>query len=82
MAHSNRMLPYLLGVAAIAAVLMAVGAPFASLLPFAVVLACPLMMVFMMKGMSGAHGGGEGHAGHGCEHGPARRSDPPTSTVL
>ena len=42
--------------AAVVAVLIAVGAPFTSLLPFAIVLACPLMMVFMMRGMSGSHG--------------------------
>ena len=30
------------------------------------VLACPLMMIFMMRGMHGGHGhGGQGHAGHG-----------------
>jgi Protein of unknown function (DUF2933) len=28
----------------------------ASLLPFLLVIACPLMMVFMMKGMHGGHG--------------------------
>ena len=32
------------------------GAPLATLVPALVVLACPLMMVFMMKGM---HGGGD-----------------------
>ena len=80
MTHSNRMLPYLLGAAVIAAVLIAVGAPIASLLPFAVVLACPLMMVFMMRGMAGAHGRGEDHTGHGCEHDPTRRAEPPTGT--
>lgn len=34
------------------------------------VLACPLMMVFMMRGMHGGHSqGGNGHAGHGCHGG-------------
>ena len=48
----NRMFPYLAAGAVVAAVLIAVGAPFASLLPFALVLACPLMMVVMMRSMS------------------------------
>lgn len=52
----NRMAPWLLVVAIVAALLIAFGAPFASLLPFAVALACPLMMVFMMRGMAGMHG--------------------------
>ena len=80
MNHSNRMLPYLFGAAVVAAVLFAVGAPLASLLPLAIVLACPLMMVFMMKGMAGMHGDGEDHTGHGCEHDPTRRAEPPTTT--
>ncbi len=79
MMHSSRYFPYLVGAAAIAAVLIAVGAPLASLLPFAIVLACPLMMIFMMKGMAGMHGGGEDHTGHGCEHDPTRTAEPPVS---
>ena len=78
MTHSNRMVPWLVGAAALAALLIAVGAPLASLLPFAIVLACPLMMVFMMKGTAGMHGG-EDHTGHGCEHDPTRRTEPPTT---
>ena len=74
--HQNRMFPYLIGAALVAAVLIAVGAPLASLLPFALVLACPLMMVFMMRGMSGNHGH-EDHTGHGCEHDPTRKAEPP-----
>ncbi len=31
-------------------------------------LACPLLMVWMMRGGHGAHGAG-GHSGHGCGHG-------------
>ena len=78
MMRCNRMLPYLLGAAAVGAVLVAVGVPLGSLLPFVVVLACPLMMVVMMRGM---HGGssGEDHTGHGCEHDPTRRVEPPSS---
>ena len=71
MSH-DRMMTYLLVAAAIAAALAVAGVPLASLLPFAILLACPLMMVFMMKGMSGMHGGNEDHTGHGCEHDPTR----------
>ena len=82
MTHTNRMTPWLIGAAAIAAILIAFGAPLASLLPFAIVLACPLMMIVMMRGMGGMHGNGnnEDHTGHGCEHDPTRRAEPPSST--
>ena len=70
----NRMVPYLFVAAALAAVLVAFGLPFASLLPFAVVLACPLMMVFMMRGMAGSHDK-EDHTGHGCEHDSTRKAE-------
>ena len=72
----NRMFPYLAVAAVVAAVLIAVGAPFASLLPFALLLACPLMMFFMMRGMSGSHSA-EDHTGHGCEHDPNHKADAP-----
>lgn len=74
MAHCKRMIPYALGAAALAVVLAALGLPMASLLPFVLVLACPLMMLMMMKSMAGMHGG-EDHTGHGCEHDPARQAD-------
>ena len=80
MMHTNRMIPWLVAAAAAAALLIAFGAPLASLLPFAIVLACPLMMVFMMRGMAGMHGTGEDHTGHGCEHDPTHRAEPPTTT--
>lgn len=48
-------------------------------LPLLFLLACPLMMIFMMKGMAGMHGNGEDHTGHGCEHDPARTAEPPVS---
>jgi hypothetical protein len=38
-------------------VLLAGGVRLTSLLPFAFVLVCPIMMMFMMKGMHGEHGG-------------------------
>ena len=65
----NRMLPYLFGAASVAAILIGFGVPFASLLLFAVLLACPLMMVFMMRGMAVSHRH-DNHTGHGCEHAP------------
>ncbi len=80
MRHSNRTLPYLLGAAVIAAVLIAFGAPFATSLPFAFVLICPLMMFMMMRGMMGTHGGSEDHTGHGCEHDTTRRVERPIET--
>ncbi|MFR9802802.1 hypothetical protein ACL02T_10925 [Pseudonocardia sp. RS010] len=43
----------------------AFGLPLSSLLLLAVVLACPLMMMFMMRGMHGG-GGHDGHGGHGA----------------
>lgn len=75
MPHS-KMFPYLAGVAIVAAVLLAVGAPLAPLLPFALLLVCPLMMVFMMRGMAGSRGA-EDHTGHGCDHDTTRGAEPP-----
>ena len=79
MTHGSRYFPYLVGAAVVAAVLIAVGAPWASLLPFALVLACPLMMILMMRGMSGMHHSGDDHTGHGCEHDPTRKAEPALS---
>ena len=71
----NRM-PIYLGVAAVAAlVLSAGGVPFTSLLPFVILLTCPLMMIVMMKGMGGKKKEAENHTGHGCEHDPTRPVD-------
>jgi choline-glycine betaine transporter len=69
-------LSWLVIVGVVAVALAVAGVPFGALLPFAVLLACPLMMVFMMKGMHGMHGGGESHVGHGCEHDPTRTHGP------
>ena len=77
----NRMFAYLAVAAVAAAVLISVGAPLASLLAFALLLACPLMMVFMMRGMSGSHSS-EDHTGHGCEHDPTRKGEPPAGRAL
>ncbi|TAK57215.1 MAG: DUF2933 domain-containing protein [Dehalococcoidia bacterium] len=48
----------------------------AGLLPFAILLVCPLMMIFMMRGMHGSHSGHEGHAA------PEREPDGPTARKL
>ncbi len=85
MRHQNRMLPYLLGAAVVAAVLIAVGAPLTTLLPFAFVLVCPIMMFMMMRGMSGGmrggmRGGNEDHTGRGCEHDHTRQPESPNLT--
>lgn len=64
MNHTQMMKPLLVG-AGILAVLSIAGLPVGGFLPYLVVLACPLMMVFMMRGMD--HGGKDGdhsHAGH------------------
>ena len=71
--RNNRMFTYIVGVAAVAAVLGLAGVRLAILFPLALIVACPLMMIFMMRGMSGMHGeGSEDHTGHGCEHDPTR----------
>jgi Protein of unknown function (DUF2933) len=70
----NQMLTCIAAAAIVAAILIVVGAPVVSLLPFALVLACPLMMIFMMRSMSGS----EDHTGHGCEHDPIREAERPT----
>ncbi|MEV0173175.1 DUF2933 domain-containing protein [Streptomyces sp. NPDC050803] len=42
---------------------LALGVPVATLFFGAIALACPLMMIFMMRGMHGGGGGGR-HGGH------------------
>lgn len=46
----------LLGAAGLLGVLLVVGVPLQSAVLLAAVLACPLMMVFMMSGGHGSHG--------------------------
>lgn len=77
--QQSKWFPYLIVAAAVAAVLIAAGVPLAAFLPFILVLACPLMMVVMMRGMGGMHGmhSGEDHTGHGCEHDPTRTAPRP-----
>ena len=71
MQHS-KWFPYLVLAAAGTTGLVVLGFPLVALLPFVFILACPLMMVVMMKGMGGMHGSTEDHRGHGCEHDPTR----------
>jgi choline-glycine betaine transporter len=77
MTHTNRIGPWALAAAAFAVVLVALGLPAATLLPVAILIACPLMMIVMMGGMAGSASGEEDHRGHGCEHDATRRTDPP-----
>lgn len=44
------------GVALLGVVLFAAGVEVSRFLPVALALACPLMMLFMMRGMHGGHG--------------------------
>ncbi|MEV0901603.1 DUF2933 domain-containing protein [Actinoplanes sp. NPDC049802] len=46
--------------------LLAAGSSLQSVLPFLMLLACPLMMLVMMRGMGG-------HAGHGGDHDATHR---------
>jgi hypothetical protein len=64
------------------------GVPLASLFFPLVLLACPLMMIFMMRGMdhgsgqgghgAGCHGGHTGHTGHQPTDEYDRQEDPST----
>ena len=61
------------GLYAIALAVIVVGAlwaglPAGSLALLAVIVACPLMMFFMMRGMHGDQGGHGDHGGSGSEH--------------
>jgi hypothetical protein len=48
---------YAIALAILIVGLVAIGVPAETLLVGAFVLACPLMMIFMMSGMHGGHGG-------------------------
>ena len=83
--NRNQFPTWVVAAAVVAVALAVVGVPLGALLPFAVLLACPLMMVFMMRGMHGGEGGCHGghenhsshedHTGHGCEHDPTRHRE-------
>lgn len=76
MKHSNRIITYLIGAAAVVAVLVAAGASRLLALPL-ILIACPLMMFIVMRGMNHTDTK-ENHTGHGCEHDPARATETPT----
>jgi DUF2933 family protein len=50
---------YAIALAILVVGLIAVGVPANTLLVAALVLTCPLMMMFMMSGMHGGHGGAD-----------------------
>lgn len=84
MTHSNRMTQFLVAAAVVGVVLVALGVPIGGFLPYLVFLACPLIMVFMMRGMHGGgaeHGGDHtGHArGYGHNHDANRHAEPPAT---
>ena len=64
--NRNQIPMYVVGGALVAALLTTAGVPLIALLPFAIVLICPLMMFVMMRGMQGSGGGNE-HACKGSE---------------
>lgn len=76
--RKNQLTTYAAVLFVVGVVLAASGLRVATLAPFALLLVCPLMMIFMMRGMHGSRDGGEDHTGHGCEHDPTRRVEPPT----
>ena len=65
--HGKTMTYVLVAAAALVAGLLLAGSPVQAVLPFLLLLACPLMMIAMMRGMSG-HDGGHTH-----DAGPADR---------
>jgi hypothetical protein len=68
MMHGNHMKHMFIGGVGLLAVLLAFGVPLSSALPYAVFLACSLMMVMMMVMVLRSPGGGGGHGGGGHDH--------------
>ena len=60
---------FAMGVAAMAGVFLLLGGGLGATLPLLILLACPLMMIFMMRGMGGMGGMG---GMHGTRTGQAR----------
>ena len=74
--QKSRIPTYLIGAAVVGIALAVAGVPLVALVPFAVLLACPLMMFFMMKGMGGMGGmGGGDEKKDRTEPGSERESD-------
>jgi Protein of unknown function (DUF2933) len=61
--HSTGMRYLLVAAGALIVGLLAAGTPVRSLLPLVLLLACPLMMVFMMAGHGGTNRDADGHGG-------------------
>jgi DUF2933 family protein len=76
--HGKSMKYMIVAAVAVMVGLLVAGTPVASLLPFALVLACPLMMVAMMGMMSRGHGQ-DTHDGCGHEHGHGNNAAPAES---
>lgn len=55
MSHGKHLKYMLLAGAAVLGLLIVTGVPLSSALPYALALACPLMIVFMMAGMNHSH---------------------------
>ena len=62
--HGTHLRYLRVAVGAVVVGLLAAGTPLPSLLPFALILTCPLMMIVMMLGMGGRSGHGSGGPGH------------------
>ncbi|GAA0466885.1 hypothetical protein Aca07nite_71820 [Actinoplanes capillaceus] len=71
--HGQHMKYLLVAAGALVVGLLAAGSSLQSMLPFLLALACPLMMVFMMRSMGG-------HGGHGrADHSKAARDHDDTA---
>lgn len=66
--HGRQMPAMIAGVVGVAAILLAAGVPLARLLPLALLAACPLMMLVMMRGMN--------QGGHDLRHRDQQPSGP------
>lgn len=78
--QKSRIPTYLIGATVVAIALAVAGVPLVAVVPFAVLLACPLMMFFMMKGMGGMGGGDEkkDRTEPGSERESVRDLEPPS----
>ena len=69
--NARHFVPCLVVVAVAAGLLVVAGVSFATLVTVGAALACPLVMVLMMRSMGGAHAH-QGHAGDGRQVGEAK----------
>ena len=65
--HGTHLRYLMVAAGALVVGLLAAGTPVQSVLPFVLILACPLMMVLMMRGMGG-------HVDQGAEPGHDRKA--------